>query len=532
MSADAQPNPKQRANVAYPPEPPIGLPARDKATVGALVSVVGPVSSQSASIRASFSASCAGIEPALISTTASPRVMDASASSGGPSRAASPTPVASTADAPSQQLTTITPLHLFSDDDCESTTQKSAVTACPSSSNFWESTQRESRSSTARPLWPKCLPILSLQSLSQVWNETGSRKVVEKLTLDGNVLAAVRMDRKNDKALKRKRSEVDSDEFDENQENIETPAIKKQRTDHRLLTSSLMLIDRTASDGNGKMALSRSFVSLAMVMEEPEILDGDRTEMSFRACAQADEVACAESERRLLTWAIDWTRQVADMEDAISNNDKIALLRACCVPLTLLELGARSCVTAAQSKSSCAALHVLPLPNNTYLRTDAQLPQNWYCSFLSLSFSVTHLLIKFSFLTANSIRGLLEWTTRHLKQLQLSPKELVLLKALIVANVDAPGLSPSAESAVSALRDRVHSALYQHCADVCEPSKAAGRLAKILLLLPQLYLLSTEVVEHQRMRHTFALPYQLNPLLVQLFGDIFEEGKTDEPYLM
>lgn len=52
---------------------------------------------------------------------------------------------------------------------------------------------------------------------------------------------------------------------------------------------------------------------------------------------------------------------------------------------------------------------------------------------------------------------------------------------------DARGLSPLGESAVSALRDRVHTALYQHCADVCEPSKAAGRLARILLLLPQLY---------------------------------------------
>ncbi|VDP47445.1 unnamed protein product [Heligmosomoides polygyrus] len=97
---------------------------------------------------------------------------------------------------------------------------------------------------------------------------------------------------------------------------------------------------------------------------------------------------------------------------------------------------------------------------------------------------------------------------------------------------DARGLSPLGESAVSALRDRVHTALYQHCADVCEPSKAAGRLARILLLLPQLYLISMEVVDHLRMRHTFALPYQLNPLSVQLFGDIFEEGRTDEPYLM
>ncbi|VDL81234.1 unnamed protein product [Nippostrongylus brasiliensis] len=92
------------------------------------------------------------------------------------------------------------------------------------------------------------------------------------------------MDKKNEKLLKRKRSDVDSDEFDENQENIETeliqPAVKRQRMDHRLLTSSLMLIDRTASDGNGKMPSFRSLTSLAMVVEEPEILDGDRTEVS------------------------------------------------------------------------------------------------------------------------------------------------------------------------------------------------------------------------------------------------------------
>ncbi|PIO57616.1 hypothetical protein TELCIR_20965 [Teladorsagia circumcincta] len=136
------------------------------------------------------------------------------------------------------------------------------------------------------------------------------------------IISAVRMDKKNEKVLKRKRSDIDSDEFDENQENIEAPGMKRQRMDHRLLTSSLMLIDRTACDGNGKMPSLRTLVSLAMVIDEPEILDGDRTEMSFRACAPADEIACAESERRLLTWAIDWTRQVADMEDAISNSDK------------------------------------------------------------------------------------------------------------------------------------------------------------------------------------------------------------------
>ncbi|KAK6051895.1 hypothetical protein COOONC_10599 [Cooperia oncophora] len=202
------------------------------------------------------------------------------------------------------------------------------------------------------------------------------------------------------------------------------PGVKRQRMDHRLLTSSLMLIDRTANDGNGKMPSLRTLVSLAMVIDEPEILDGDRTEMSFRACVPADEIACAESERRLLTWAIDWTRQVADMEDAISNTDKISLLRACCVPLTLLELGIRSSVIAATTGTgtqvtntvTAAAGHILPLPNNTYLLPNVQPPSN-------------------CFLTPNAIHELLKWTERHLKPLQLSPKELVLLKALVVLNI-------------------------------------------------------------------------------------------------
>ncbi|CAJ0602365.1 unnamed protein product [Cylicocyclus nassatus] len=430
MSADAQPNPKQRANIAYPPEPPIGLPTREKAIVGALCVVCGD-------------------------------------------RACS---------------------HLYY-----------GVAACHGCKCFFWRTVKSGLTYTCR-FDGKC-------SISTAGRNACRYCRFNRCLKSGMKLEAVRMDKKSDKALKRKRNDADSDDFDENQENIETPAIKQQRMDHRLLISSLMLIDKTASDGNGKMSLGRDFVSLAMVIDEPDILDVDRTEMCFRACTPADEVACAESERRLLTWAIDWTRQVADMEDAISNTDKIALLRACCVPLTLLELGARSCATAAQMKTDCAALQILPLPNNTYLSTDKQLPKN-------------------CFLSLNAIRSLMQWTTRHLKQLQLSAKELVLLKALIVVNVDAPGLSKDAEPAVSALRDRVHSALYQHCADTYESAKAAGRLAKILLSLPQLYLLSAEVVEHQRMRHTFASPYQLNPLLVQLFGDIFEEGKADEAYLI
>lgn len=146
MSADAQPNPKQRANVAYPPEPPIG---RDKAAVGALVSAkacaaadgflqssrcrfqellagsdmgrnrsssawknIGssemiPAPSRSDSpleTSGSFSAWCVEIGPARISTMESPHVMGANVSSGEPSRVDCRTPVDSTGAALSQQV--------------------------------------------------------------------------------------------------------------------------------------------------------------------------------------------------------------------------------------------------------------------------------------------------------------------------------------------------------------------------------------------------------------------------------------------
>ena len=80
----------------------------------------------------------------------------------------------------------------------------------------------------------------------------------------------------------------------------------------------------------------------------------------------ADSAACGLSERRLFIWALDWTRQAADIEDSLGYEDKVALLRACCAPLSLLELASHS------SKEG-----ILQLPNGTILRKDAPLPENW-----------------------------------------------------------------------------------------------------------------------------------------------------------
>lgn len=313
----------------------------------------------------------------------------------------------------------------------------------------------------------------------------------------GMKLDAVRMDKepKSEKAGKRKKAEIDSDEHDDNQENIASPTAKRQRMDNRLLASSLLLIDRTARDGDERRVAAGGAVrSLQEAMMWPEILDGDRTEMRFRCSMPADATACGRSERRLLVWAMDWTRQASEVEeDAISNEDKVSLLRACYAPLCLLELGCRS-LDAPES--------LLPLPDGTYLHRDAPLPKN-------------------CFLNDKLLSSLLNWSHRQLKVLQLSPKELVLLKALIVLNPDAAGVSPSGSESVSETRSRLQSALFQFCSDVHGADYGARRLASMLMLLPQLQVISMEFCEHIRMRNTFCGSF-VDPLGCQMFGDIFD----------
>ncbi|CAI5449490.1 unnamed protein product [Caenorhabditis angaria] len=321
----------------------------------------------------------------------------------------------------------------------------------------------------------------------------------------GMKMEAVKMDRK---LTKRKKKEMDSDEFDE-QDNYEAPDAKRAKTDHRLLVSSLLLIDKTSSDGNAKMAtLHYVEPSLTNFFDEPELLDGYRTEMSYRATQQADEKSCYETERRLVTWAIDWCRQTAEIDEALTVADKICLLRAACPSLVLIELATQSVTKPATQ---------VPLCNNTFLHVHVQPPSN-------------------SFINWKTLQSLSKWTQRELKPLSLKPKEIVLLKALLVLNPDAPGLSAEGELAVRGLRERVHSALFQLAiGPQTEPALAAARLASIILLIPQITLLGLEIIEQVRVRNTFAkrLPGGEGLLFWQLYGDIFEDthNNFNEDYL-
>lgn len=304
------------------------------------------------------------------------------------------------------------------------------------------------------------------------------------------------MEKKPDKSSKKRKLETDSDSNDENQENIGSPSAKRERQDNRLLASTLLLIDRNASDGRDVKPYNlASFVnnnsSLMEAMLHPEILDYERFEMAWSGSTIADTVACGKSERRLFIWALDWTRQAADIEDTLGYEDKVALLRASCAPLSLLELAWHSSKGAVQ------------LPNGTLLAKDAPLPEN-------------------CFITNKLISSLLRWADRHLHNLQLTQRELVLLKALIVLNPDAEGLSMEGERCVAEVRARVTSAMYQFCSDSVGGEQGGRRLSSILLLLPQLQVMALEMSEQARVRNTFKGG---DLFIYQLFGDIFEHDE-------
>lgn len=82
------------------------------------------------------------------------------------------------------------------------------------------------------------------------------------------------------------------------------------------------------------------------------------------------------------------------------------------------------------------------------------------------------------------IASTLDSLLRLLSDLQVDAQETTMLRAIIALNAETHGLSHSAVQDVNQLRDRVHSALYQHCTDVC-PDKAAIRFAKLLHVLPK-----------------------------------------------
>ncbi|VDM25025.1 unnamed protein product [Toxocara canis] len=101
----------------------------------------------------------------------------------------------------------------------------------------------------------------------------------------------------------------------------------------------------------------------------------------------------------------------------------------------------------------------------------------------------------------------------------------ISFQRLIKTVLDAIGLSSAAAQMVSAFRDRVHEAFYQHCIEESMNATATIRFARLFHLLPKITTLAVQLEEHIQLSHTFCEGDAMDPLLCELLGDIFEGNR-------
>jgi len=232
----------------------------------------------------------------------------------------------------------------------------------------------------------------------------------------------------------------------------------------------------------------------------PEIMDAFRTKVMY--CVRLRNVTDEElnfCKFRTLTYAMDYVRSIVSIDLAqLQLDDQIALLRHCYGPMTIFNTAVGT-ITATKEHS------LLCLPTGITVSKHEPIITN---SFLS------HIVV------VNVINSLL----KPLAEMNMSEDECMLVRAIIVLNGDARGLSALGKSMVSNIRDQLHNALYQKCQDSEED--APLRFAKLLHLLPKITLLARDLIEHIKVSHTFNSDMRrVDPVFFELFGDIFQDER-------
>ncbi|KAI1711336.1 zinc finger, c4 type (two domains) domain-containing protein [Ditylenchus destructor] len=364
-------------------------------------------------------------------------------------------------------------------------------------------------SSTASP---NSKPILGVKRPLSGNSQPGTFNVL-KSDLAGNMSD---MTANFDGVVDQPRDQIKHNTSDDEQSQ-DQPGAKKVRQDNNELIKQLIQLETLAeqeADFSENEAPKRR-ITLDEVFQSPEYLDCYRTRVNY--CVRLRRVTVEEMEfckYRTLAKAYDYISAMQKMneqsEDALKSvSDKVIILRNAFAPLTLYDIAVGT--------------------------VGATKDNNLLCLPTGITVSRNEEIISNSFITQKIVNSVVDTLNRSLSELKLDTEEKAMLKAIVLLNADNAGalekqLSPSAETFVRDLRDRVHASLYQHCADTGRPGgDPALRFAKLLHVLPKLTLLARDLVEHIRMVQTFATDRKaIDPIFFQLFGDIFQHSNDGQ----
>ncbi|VIO87209.1 Uncharacterized protein BM_BM2389 [Brugia malayi] len=240
-------------------------------------------------------------------------------------------------------------------------------------------------------------------------------------------------------------------------------------------------------------------ISFRELFERRPILDARSTKVQYEPyrMAQLDELPQITHRRAMA--AVDWVDSLAKLADITDSEDKVALVKSCYSPLTIFNFSMKT----AQSTD-------IPLYGFSYV------PRN-----LPLEFTQTNQL------SDDVVNRTLNELVIPLRKLKLKEEEVVPLKAVIILNPNAKGLSVAAQQVVSDLRDRVQEVLFDVIKELNPTYAATARFGNLLLLIPTIMTLSGTVNENLQFLQALARGQKEDNLLNKMFGDVY--AKLDNP---
>ncbi|KAE9553874.1 hypothetical protein FO519_002915 [Halicephalobus sp. NKZ332] len=257
------------------------------------------------------------------------------------------------------------------------------------------------------------------------------------------------------------------------------------------------------SDASSDKLNSSSNVSLRELFEQKPNLGGRRTEMCYEPYRMARPEELSKIAHRGAIAAVDWVDCLAEIGEFVDTEDKIALVKACYAPLTIFNFSAR---TAQYTKN----------PDILCLCSYSYVPRK-----LPPEFNGTN------HLSNNLIDRTLNELVAPLRKLNLREEEVVPLKAIIILNSNAKGLSPQAQQQVSELRDKIQDMLFQVVKELHHPIyNPSSRFGNLLLLLPTITTLSGVMCENMQFCQVFGTRHNTEPLLNELFDDQNENNSS------
>ncbi|EFO93047.1 hypothetical protein GCK72_014772 [Caenorhabditis remanei] len=280
---------------------------------------------------------------------------------------------------------------------------------------------------------------------------------------------------------------------------------RKLPVETRILLMQLMSIEDKVVKGDNNMSAQNTAkdpksISLREMFESKPALDGRRMEIGYEPfrMARTEELGVIAHRRAIA--AVDWVDSLTEIADAVDTEDKVALVKSCYSPLTIFNFSAR---TAQNTKNP----DILCLCSHSYV--PRRLPPE---------FNETNHLSNFL------IDRTLNELVAPLRKLNLKEEEIVPLKAIIILNPNAKGLSEHARQAISELRDKVQDMLFQIVKELHPIYSASSRFGNLLLLLPTITTLSGLMSENMHFCQALGGRASGDNLLAEMFGDrVFDD---------